>query len=425
MEMLLPSKSRRVTLAAIALATIAAFAAIDAAPASASLSVPSFTLTPSITQAGANPDLTIDVGFAGGDPQSVALSLAAGLLANPTVPATCSASQLQSATCPSGSQIGSGTVTATDAGLPLSSPATLYLVQAQPEEVARIGMVVSSPLGTAVVQAPVTVRSTPDVGANLTFSNLPNSIGGVPVTITGIHLTLNGSVGGQAFTRNPTACHAATTGLTATSHQGGTASAQSSFTPTGCAALAFAPKLGATGAVAGWDGATAVTSTISQAASEAALKQATLTLPYGVAPRSDAYSRACTASDVSTCPSSSTVGTAAVTTPLSAQPLSGRVVLVSSGGSSVPGFAIVLPSPYAIVLTSSNSLTSQGYAITYTNLPDLPLTSVQVSLAGGSDSLLVGGYALCGGWPRLSGSFAAQSGATSTGSTPISVSGCP
>lgn len=421
--MLLLSKYRRVALAALAIGASSALAAIDAAPASASATVPSFALTPSTTQAGTNPDINVAATFAGGDPQSVTLALAAGLLANPTVPVACSPSQLQSNACPSGSQIGSGTVSATEGGLPVNAAASLYLVAPQAGELARVGMVVSTPLGMAVAQGPVTLRTTPDVGANLTFSNLPNTIAGAPVTVTGINLTLDGTVDGNAFTRNPTSCRTATTDLQMTSYQGGTADAQSSFTPTGCASLPFAPQLSASAAVAGWDGSTALTSAIAQGAGQAALNQAQLTVPYRLVPRSDVKSRACGAADPSTCPSSSTVGTATVTTPLASQPLAGRVVLVSSA-SGVPGFAIVLPSPYGLVLTGSNSFGWQGYTTTYTNLPDIPLSSMQVSLAGGSDSVLEGGYALCGVSPTISGSFTGQNGASSSTAAPIGVSGC-
>jgi hypothetical protein len=186
--MLLSSKFRRLALATASLGAVAAFAAIDAAPANAAVTVPSFTVNPSSTQAGANPDLNVAASFSGGDPQSVTLSLAAGLLANPTVPVACSAAELQSNACPSGSQIGSGTITAVESALNTTWPASLYLVQPQAGEIARIGIVATTALGNVVAQAPVTIRTTPDVGADVTFSNLPNSLGGVHVTVTGINL---------------------------------------------------------------------------------------------------------------------------------------------------------------------------------------------------------------------------------------------
>jgi hypothetical protein len=168
-----------------------------------------------------------------------------------------------------------------------------------------------------------------------------------------------------------------------------------------------------------------MTSTITQASGEAAARTSQLTLPAGLLTRSDASSRACTATDPSTCPASATVGSAQVTTPLSASPLNGRVVLVSTGASGTPGTAIVFPAPFPIVLKGTSSTSSQGFTTTFTGMPDVPLSQVTVSLAGGSDSLLVNGYSLCFGTPKLNGSFTAQSGANAGASAPVAVSGCP
>jgi hypothetical protein len=413
-----------------ALGVLATVAAIEAAPASATVAVNSFSLTPSTTKAGANPDLSVNATFAptsGDDPQSVTISLAAGLLANPTVPATCSDSQLQGNSCPAGSQIGTGTVTATALGLPVNAPAKLYLVTPHSDEIGRVGMVVSAGLGTTAAEGPVTIRTQPDVGANVTFANLPQSINGIAVTVTGIQLTLDGTVGGKPFTRNPTSCAPASTGISVSSYGAPSTpvTAQSSFTPTACASLPYAPAVSGTATVAGFDGQTALTSTITQAAGEAATSQTQLTVPFGLMPRWDVYSRACTASDVTTCPPSATVGTATVATPLSAQPLTGRVVLVSSGGSSTPGIALVFPAPFGLVITGANSVTANGFTTTFTHMPDVPMSSVSVALAGGSDSLLKDGYSLCVGKPTLSASFTAQSATTSSASGPVTVTGCP
>lgn len=400
--------------------------AIGAAPASASVAVPSFNLNPSTTQAGSNPDLNVSATFAptsGDDPQSVTLSLAAGLLANPTVPTACSESQLQGNSCPSTSQVGTGTVTGSYSLGSISAPAKLYLVQPHSGEAGRVGMVATTPLGNVVAEGPVTVRTTPDVGANVTFDNLPRQIGGFAVTVTGIKLTLSGTVNGQPFTRNPTSCGTATTTMTVTAYSGSTTSSSSAFTPTGCGSLPFGPKLSASASVSSWEGATELDSTISQTSAEAATKQASMSLPFGLKPRWDVYSHACGNSDPSSCPASATVGSATVNTPLSATPLTGRVVLVSASGGNL-GLDVVFPAPFPITLTGTTSLTGQGLTTTFSNMPDVPLTNVAVKIDGGSDSLLINGYVLCGYQPTMSGSFTGQNGASATASAPVAVSGC-
>jgi hypothetical protein len=412
------------------LCAAAAIAAITAPAAGATVSVSSFKLTPSTTRAGANPSITIAATLkpsAGDDPQSVTTALAAGLLANPTVPVQCSATALQSNRCPSTSQVGTGRVTASAGGLKFSSAARLYLLTPQTGEAGRVALVASTGLGRIVVQGPVTIRTQPDVGANVTFSNLPRSVGGVPVTITGLQMTIYGTVDGKPFTRNPTSCGPATTQLQVSSYGSPSTpvSSSSSFTPTGCAQLPFSPQLAASAAVGSYDGDTALTSTITQASGQAATKQVRLTLPFGLLPRSDASSRACSASDPSTCPASSTIGSATVKTPLSAQPLTGRVVLIASPNGGTPGTAIVFGSPFAITLTGTSSTTASGQLVTtYSNMPDVPLSSVSVALDGGSDSLLVNGETLCFGSPKLSAAFTGQNGATASSAASITVSGC-
>jgi hypothetical protein len=408
------------------LAALTAVAAVAPAAAHASVAVTKFSLTPSVTQAGASPNITVSTSLAtssGDDPKTVTMNLAAGLLANPVVPATCTQSQLSSNSCPAASQIGSGTVTATILGLSQNNNASLYLVAPNQGEAGRIGMVASTALGNVVAQGPITIRSTPDVGANVTFDNLPKSVGGVSVTVTGMSLTLNGTVNSQAFTRNPTSCAAATTTVTVVpySNTATSTSASSSFTPSGCSLLAFAPKLSGSAKVNSWTGNTALTTTITQASGQAATKSAALILPKGLSANSSELVNACTTTPVSNCPASSNVGTASVSSPLMAQPLTGRVVLTSSG--SMPSVAIVFPAPYALTLVGTSSQNSNGqFVTTFSNMPDLPLSTTTVSLNGGSNALLTGGLGLCFGSQTLSGQFAGQNGASAAVSSALPVS---
>ena len=338
----------------------------------------------------------------------------------------CSEPNLEANKCSSKSLVGTGKILASAGALKLSSAIKLYLVVPQAGEVGRLGMVSSTPFGRIVAQGSITIRTEPDVGAEITFANLPQQVGGVAITLTGVDLTLNGTVDGKPFTRNPTSCAPATTSLVVTSYGDPTSSvaATSSFTPSACASLPFAPRLSGSATIGNYNGDTELSSTITQAGDEAATRQTQLTLPFGLLTRSDASSRACAASDPSTCPASATVGSATVTTPLSAAPLPGRVVLVANG-SGTPGMAIVFAAPFGITLTGTTALTASGFTTTFEQMPDVPLSSVTVTLGGGSDSLLINGGSLCVGSPKLSASFTAQSASTATASAPLAVSGCP
>jgi hypothetical protein len=424
---------RKKKTAALGVAAIAGAAAL-AVPAGAAISVPSFTQTPSTTQAGASPDLVSDITLAPtatDDVKEVTLSLAPGLLANPTVAPACTEADLEADACQATSQIGTGTVTATVPGLlgstTVDSPAKLYNVVPRAGEAGRVGMVTAAAGGLArfATSGPVALRTTPDVGADIAFKDLPRKLGSTEMQVTRLQLTVKGTVNGKPFTRNPTSCAPATTKLRVVSYEAteSPVTAESTFTPTGCATLPFAPKLTASATVSGWDGATELTTTISQAGGEAAAKRARLTLPSGLTPRSATMQRACASSDPAACPASANVGTANAKSPLLAQPLAGRVVLLSSPNGQ-PRTAVVFPAPFPIILIGTSTTSGNRLVTTYDNQPDVPLSDVTVKLDGGPSSLLVNGWSMCFGAPAVQGDFLAHSARTAPAPAPVAVTGC-
>ncbi len=428
--MILPKSKKTAALGVAALAGAVALAV----PAGAAVSVPSFAQTPSTTQAGANPDLVSDIRLAPtatDDVKDVTLSLAPGLLANPTVATACTEADLQADACAAAAQIGTGTVTATVPGLLgstiVDAPAKLYNVVPRNGEAGRVGMVTAAAGGLApfATSGPVAVRTSPDVGADIAFTDLPRKLGSTEIQVTRIQLTVKGAVNGKPFTRNPTACAPATTKLRVVSYEAPDrpVTAQSTFTPTGCETLPFAPKLTASASVSGWDGATELTTTISQAGGEAAAKRARLTLPSGLTARSATMQRACAESDPAACPASSNVGTATATTPLLAKPLGGRVVLLSSPNGQ-PRTAVVFPAPFPITLIGTSEVSGNRLVTTYDNQPDAPLSDVTVKLDGGPNSLLRNGWTLCFGAPAAQGDFVAHSARTAAATAPVAVTGC-
>lgn len=120
--------------------------AVGAAPAMATGVVSSFTLTPSSTQAGGNPNVTADLTFdytgtsSTDSVKRVTITLPPGLVASiANVPATCSSAQLSANTCPAGAQIGTGSVTTNIT----PRDAKLYLMPSPtPGDAAGFGVVV-------------------------------------------------------------------------------------------------------------------------------------------------------------------------------------------------------------------------------------------------------------------------------------------
>jgi hypothetical protein len=402
-----------------------------AAPAAA-FNVNAFTLTPSTPSAGANPNIATHVALTpdaaspdGDDVRNLTVALAPGLLASlSAVPTKCTDGQLAVDACPAASQVGSGLVDSnTPFGLFVNVPAKLYLLEPAAGDAGRAGMVAdAAPFGPKfMASGPVALRTSPDVGLNIKFEDIARTVMGAPIEVRRIDLTINGTVGGQTFTRNPTSCGVATSKLTAVSYGGITSTRQSAFTPTGCSSLPFAPQVTGSAKV-GTFGDVEITTNITQAAGEAALKRSELTLPKEVAPRFAALSRICTLSDPAACPSSGTVGSATVESPLLGAALNGRVVLRK--GSPIPGIALVFPAPFPFTFEGSVALTSLGLKATFDGLPDVPISKLQVKFSGGPNSLFTAG-GLCFSPGSVRGSFTGHNGKTASDVSPTSVSGCP
>ena len=115
---------------------------------------------------------------------------------------------------------------------------------------------------------------------------------------------------------------------------------------------------------------------------------------------------------------STPVGTAAVATPLLPQPLRGLVYF--SGQPFAPTLTIRFPPPAAMTLTGSVDL--NNHTVTFPATPDVPQTSLTVTLYGGSKALL-------GAWCAhpagvLGGTFTGENGAVVGVSRQLTVGGC-
>lgn len=410
-----------------------------AVPAQATISISSFSLTPSTTQAGgtttaAGPNLNIAASFSttnGDSPDNLLLSLAPGVLANPSVVPFCSVANFQADNCASSSQIGTGTVTGTapSFGTTLNLPATAYLIQPAGSEIADVGLIVTFfdyPVATQV--GPVNVRNSPTVGINIPLNGLPNTIEGVPVQLSGINLTLSGAANGQTFTRNPTSCSPAATSITVNSYGAPSTnqSASSSFTPTGCSTLPYAPTITGTVSKDASDSGIGITASISSSYNQADSQSINLTFPHSASPNlgallADQCTPATTGNPWAAC---AVAGTATVTTPLLSNPLAANVY-VEQHTNALPTLEIVIPAPFNITLTGTPILTGTSVQALVANVPDIPITNLLLTLPGGTKSLFLGGVHLCNTAQSFGGTFTSWSGVTATPSSAATVSGCP
>src|SRR5687767_7411246 len=219
----------------IALMSCAALVAgmAGAAPAQAAFGMTINNADPASTDAGAHSDFNLDLSFSGlDDVRDLTVHLPPGLVGDPTSTPLCTEAQLTADSCPEASQIGTTTTQANllDA-VPLTIPGEVFNVQPRAGEPARLGIVLSPPVGAKVILQSAAQLRPADFGLDTVLEDIPNTADGTPITITGIELTLDG-----AFMRNPTSCGTKTTTADATSYAGTTASGSNSFESVNCAA---------------------------------------------------------------------------------------------------------------------------------------------------------------------------------------------
>lgn len=114
------------------------------------------------------------------------------------------------------------------------------------------------------------------------------------------------------------------------------------------------------------------------------------------------------------------IGTASSTSPLYPRPLTGKDYL--TGSLTAPAISIRFPAPFA--LTLGGPVTLATGTTMFTNLPDIPLTNLRVTLTGGSAAAFA---ATCNPAVGTATSvLTTQNGDRSTGlSAPFTVANCP
>ncbi len=398
---------RRLTLSLLILAVVPATAAAD-------VTLDEFTVTPSSTQAGSHPDVTLFQRMtpsAGDDVKDSFIRLAPGLLGNPQSAALCTREQLRSSSgCPDSAKVGTVQVTALInvlpiLGVPQTINGTVYNLRPLGGEPARLGLRLQplelpSPLPQALppvfLESPVYLRPGADgVGLESLFSDQPREQSGLDLQITSVRLTFLGKASRGSFMRMPTSCGPASSLARVNSYGAPGTFAQKTFTftPTGCDKLAFAPSaegsLGAPGATRVGD-RVPLSTTLRLDPEQAALKRAEVTLPLSLASTTQALSRACRRpeADASACPDSSRVGTATIDSPLQAEPVRGPVYLALNTPAVLPGLMVMLPPPVDLRIDGVTEVGSFGTRNVFPTNPDLPLRSFTLQFEGGPNGIL-------------------------------------
>jgi hypothetical protein len=391
---------------------------------------------PADKAAGANSNFTQHIEFtqAGDDVKNLIVHLPPGQVGDPTATPKCPVASLNAGSCPADTQVGTTTTNALLLDLvPLTIPGTVHNIPAQPGEPARFGIILSPPVGEKVIlQAGASLRQS-DFGLDTTINNIPNTANGLPITISSLDLTLFGMANGNTFMRNPTSCGEAVTRFEATSYSGATqtdpAEGSASFTPTNCDALEFTPEISAsidgTNGGAAQGGHPGYETVITQSATEAGLKTADVTLPFGLGADNNALGNQCPVDTFrnGTCPENTIVGSAEAESPLLTSPLTGSVALLGLDGGNL-GVGIELQGELALKLVGNLGFTVNGRARNlFDGLPDIPIARFALEIA--PNGLLLATRNLCEP-PELvtEAIFDGHNGGHTTFAAPTPITGC-
>lgn len=360
-----------------------------------------------------------------------------GLMAAPAGVTPCPEAQAANGKCPSGSEIGEASIGAGPGEDPYwIGGGRIYLTG--PYAGAPFGLAIAIPvlagpfdLGTEVVRARVEVD--PHTAQVAIWSDpLPAIVQGVPLDLRAVNLTIDR----PGFISNPTSCAQLAVSGTLYAAGGASAAVSSPFQAVDCASLQFKPRFTAsTQARTGRRRGASLSVKIAMGAGGANLAKVRVILPERLPARLSTLQHACPASvfgaGPSRCPAASVVGTARVSTPLLAHPLSGRAYLVARG-TAFPDVVLVLEGEGVTLYLDGNLQVRGRFAgATFNAIPDVPLSTFEATFPEGPHSILASALpawtngSMCGRSQPMLAELTAQNGARLTQSVKIAVTGCP
>ena len=375
--------------------------------------------------------------------EKLSTTLPQGLLANLSKVTRCpepQASQASLSACPSGSEVGTTTVSVGSGSEPYYVTGKVYFTG--PYAGAPFGLTVVVPavagpfnLGNVLVRValyidPHTAQVTAVSGA------LPQKLDGVPLRIR----TINVMLSTQEFTLNPTSCSQLSITGTLQSTGGKSASIASPFAAAGCKKLGFKPVLTAsTEAKSTKADGTGVKLKIAYPITDmqANIAKVQIKFPQQLPVRLVTLQQACRAAifeaNPASCPSGSNIGTATVHTPILANPLTGPAYLVSYGSAKFPDVVFVLQGEGITLDVDGQSFVSHSgmLQVTFASVPDAPVSTFETVLPAGRFSQFTSTKSTaqavssqCGEKLLAPVTMVAHNGAQLTNNVKLTVTGC-
>ena len=322
--------------------------------------------------------------------KTVTVYTPAGLLGRIKTAEQCSSAAADAAACPAASQIGRATVGAGVGSDPFYvTGGQVFLTgpyKGGPYGLAIVVHAVAGPfdLGTVVVRAAIHVN--PRTAAlSVTSDQFPTILKGVVLNIRDVRL----SIDKPNFMVNPTSCATKSVAATVTSLEGWNAGASSRFKVGECSNLRFAPRISMTVGSRGHTSAThstPLTTTITQAAGQANLREVKVSLPTTLDALLPVVNRACTLAqyNAGNCRGSQ-VGTAVAVTPLLKDPLRGGAFFVKHPGRPLPDLMVALRGAVSLDLVGKVTIPGGTRLATDFSAPDAPVTRFTLRIVSGGN----------------------------------------
>jgi hypothetical protein len=327
---------------------------------------------------------------------------------------------------PVGTEVGSARVEAGAGPEPLDLDGKVYLegpYKAAPYSLTIVVPAQAGPFDLGTIVERIAVDVDPAIAqVSVRSDPLPQILAGVPLQLRGLRIDLDR----PGFIRNPTSCEPMTIAGTTTTSLGQTAPISSRFQVGECAMLFFAPRLSVTlsGAL-GANGHPALRATLRTDPSGAALKSAAFMLPAGELLDLRHVRGLCPwAEPVGRCPRNSRLGSLRLQSPFLDAPLEGPVYL-RVPSHRLPDLSAELSSgALSFVLPGRTTGSGGKFGVSLESLPDIPLSSAVLSLAGGRRGILVNSRSLCRKRGRVRADLSAHNGMRRKLRVPVGVDGC-
>lgn len=391
-------------------------------------------------QAGANTTSHIVISRQDGqdDIKTLKLSLPVGAVGSLSAVPQCAIADAQAGNCSDASKVGTVRTTVGTGTSLLETSGSLYLAEpSAPNEAATLALVVPAKvgpidLGRVVVLNHVSLRAS-DTGIDTVTSEIPNILGGVPLHVRKIEITVDR----PGFFINPTGCDPRPLTATFNSYGGQTSTSTMMLNAKGCENLSFAPKLRL---IAGAKGQNAqfshppLTAIVTQGPGEANIKNSQVILPDLLRPNAAQFNvpgGLCSDAQFAqrACPALSLAGSARVITPVLPFQLSGPVYVVQEIGSVLPKLYVVLQGRgIEVVLRARNSFLHAIQTVNnFDGLPDVPQSYFELKIRGGPGGILNNFYDACGignSHRKYDYTFTGQNGKTVKQSALLEQAGC-